>query len=203
MFDDSYNTITINSEGKYTEKGSKFLSFCFPVKSESEVKEILANLRKEYFDARHHCYAYRLGWDKSAFRFNDDGEPSGTAGRPIYGQILSNDLTNVLIVVIRYFGGTKLGVSGLINAYKIATIEALHSNKIVEIAIKDLYHIEFNYDKMSDVMKILKQPGIELIETDYNTICNITLSVTKTMTVQAYDSLTKLENTKVEYIKTI
>ncbi|MEI6347948.1 MAG: YigZ family protein [Bacteroidota bacterium] len=203
MFDDSYNTITINSEGKYTEKGSKFLSFCFPVKSEIEVKEILANLRKEYFDARHHCYAYRLGWDKSAFRFNDDGEPSGTAGRPIYGQILSNDLTNVLIVVIRYFGGTKLGVSGLINAYKIATIEALHSNKIIEIAIKDLYHIEFNYDKMSDVMKILKQPGIELIETDFNTICNITLSVTKTMTVQAYDALTKVENTKVEYIKTI
>jgi uncharacterized YigZ family protein len=203
MFDDSYNTITINSEGKYTEKGSKFLSFCYPVKSESEVKEILANLRKEYFDARHHCYAYRLGWDKSAFRFNDDGEPSGTAGRPIYGQILSNDLTNVLIVVIRYFGGTKLGVSGLINAYKIAAIEGIHANKISEVAIKDLYQIEFQYDKMSDIMKVLKQPGIELLETDYNTICNITFSVTKTMTVHAYDALTKIENTKVDFIKTI
>jgi uncharacterized YigZ family protein len=203
MFDDSYNTITINSEGKYTEKGSKFLSFCYPVKSESEVKEILANLRKEYFDARHHCYAYRLGWDKSAFRFNDDGEPSGTAGRPIYGQLLSNDLTNVLIVVIRYFGGTKLGVSGLINAYKIAAIEGIHANKISEVAIKDLYQIEFQYDKMSDIMKVLKQPGIELLETDYNTICNITFSVTKTMTVHAYDALTKIENTKVDFIKTI
>ena len=203
MFDDSYNTITINSEGKYTEKGSKFLSFCYPVKTEIEVKEILANLRKEYFDARHHCYAYRLGWDKSAFRFNDDGEPSGTAGRPIYGQLLSNDLTNVLIVVIRYFGGTKLGVSGLINAYKIAAIEAIHANKIIEVAIKDIYQIEFQYDKMSDIMKVLKQPGIELLETDYNTICNVTLSVTKTMTVHAYDALTMIENTKVDFIKTI
>lgn len=203
MFDDTYNTVINNSEGKYTEKGSKFLSFCYPVKNESEVKEILAKLKKEYFDARHHCYAYRLGWDKSAFRFNDDGEPSGTAGRPIYGQILSNDLTNVLIVVIRYFGGTKLGVSGLISAYKTAAIEAISANKIQENPIKDIYKIDFQYEKMSDVMKILKQTGVELLETNYDNDCSVTISVIKTLTVSVYDSLSKIDQTINSYIKTI
>lgn len=203
MFDDVYNTVIHNSEGKYTEKGSKFLSFCRPVKDEFEVKEVLAQLKKEYFDARHHCYAYRLGWDKSVYRFNDDGEPSGTAGRPIYGQILSNDLTNVLIVVIRYFGGTKLGVSGLINAYKTAAIEAISANKIEEVSIKDIYKIDFQYDKMSEVMKVLKQTGVELVETNYNNDCSATVSVVKTLTVMVYDSISKIEQAAISYIKTI
>ncbi len=203
MFDDAYNTVIHSSEGKYTEKGSKFLSFCHPVKDEFEVKEILTRLKKEYFDARHHCYAYRLGWDKSVYRFNDDGEPSGTAGRPIYGQILSNDLTNVLIVVIRYFGGTKLGVSGLINAYKTAAIEAISANKIEEVSIKDIYKIDFQYDKMSEVMKVLKQTGIELVETNYNNDCSATVSVVKTLTVMVYDSISKIEQAAISYIKTI
>lgn len=202
MFDDSYNTITSKSEGKYTEKGSKFLAFCFPVSKETEVKEIMAELKKEYFDARHHCYAYRLGWDKSAFRFNDDGEPSGTAGRPIYGQILSHDMTNVLIVVIRYFGGTKLGVSGLIQAYKTATIEALNSNAIVEKVIKDIYDVEFKYEAMSESMRCFKQYAVEMLETNYDTICNVRISVAKTQTVAVYDALTKIDQTVVSYIKT-
>jgi len=202
MFDDSYNTLIIKSEGKYTEKGSKFLSFCYPVKSESEIKEVLANLKKEYFDARHHCYGYRLGWDKSVYRFNDDGEPSGTAGRPIYGQILSHDLTNVLIVVIRYFGGTKLGVSGLINAYKTATIEALSMNNIIEVEIKDEYEVRFQYDKMSEVMTCVKRFFVDIIESSYDLECKIRIRVSKTQTVGVYDALTKIENTEVNYIKT-
>lgn len=203
MFDNTYLTITQASQGKYVEKGSKFLAFCYPVKTETEVKEVLARLKRDYFDARHHCYAYRLGWDKSVFRFNDDGEPSGTGGRPIYGQILSKDLTNVLIVVVRYFGGTKLGVSGLINAYKTAAIEALDDNKIQEFEIKDLYAIEFQYDKMSEVMKVLKQQGIELLETNYDTICQIRLSVVKTQTVLVYDALFKIEQLKIGFISTM
>ncbi len=202
MFDDSYYTIESKSEGKYTEKGSKFLAFCYPVTSENEVKEVMMGLKKEYFDARHHCYAYRLGWDKSVYRFNDDGEPSGTAGRPIYGQILSNDLTNVLIVVVRYFGGTKLGVSGLIQAYKSATIEAIKSNTITEKIIKDVYDVEFRYEYMSDAMKCFKQFAVEMIETNYQTICNVRIRVNKTQTVAVYDTLTKIEHTVVNYIKT-
>lgn len=202
MFDDSYNTLEIKSEGKYTEKGSKFLAFCYPVTTENEVKEILASMKKEYFDARHHCYAYRLGWDKSVYRFNDDGEPSGTAGRPIYGQILSNDLTNVLIVVIRYFGGTKLGVSGLINAYKTAAVEAIKANLIQEKMIKDVYDVEFKYEYMSDAMKCFKQYSVEMLDTNYDTVCNVRFRVVKTQTVAVYDALTKIEETVVSFIKT-
>ena len=130
MFDESYNTILKASEGSFRDKGSKFIAYLFPVTTEDKVKEILQDYKKKYYDARHHCYAYRLGWNKDAYRINDDGEPSGTAGKPIYGQILSNDLTNVLILVVRYFGGVKLGVSGLIQAYKAA---AAMPSKIIKL----------------------------------------------------------------------
>ncbi len=131
LFSDEYKTIEGLAQGQFRDKGSRFLAFAIPVNNEKEVKTQLESLRKQYYDATHHCYAWMLGFDKSAYRVNDDGEPSGTAGRPIYGQILSHDLTNILIVVIRYYGGTKLGVPGLINAYKMAAIEALFTSVAV------------------------------------------------------------------------
>ncbi|MDX9797522.1 MAG: YigZ family protein, partial [Bacteroidales bacterium] len=141
MFDDTYLTIEDRAEGVYKEKGSKFISLAFPITTQEEIKEIVKDIKKEYFDAHHHCYAYILGHDKSVFRMNDDGEPSSTAGKPIYGQLLSRDLTNVLVVVVRYFGGTKLGVSGLIQAYKQASIDVLDNAKIIERTIDEVYGV--------------------------------------------------------------
>jgi uncharacterized YigZ family protein len=177
LFTDEYKTIEASSQGTYRDKGSRFLAFAFPTKSEAEVKEQLELLKKKYYDATHHCYAYILGFDKSAYRINDDGEPSGTAGRPIYGQILSTDLTNILIVVIRYYGGTKLGVPGLIHAYKTAASEALASAGIVTRIVKEKYQIEYPYEKMNDVMKIVKDETLEVINNDFGTKCVIQVAV--------------------------
>jgi uncharacterized YigZ family protein len=157
FFDDTYQTISSSSQGIYKEKGSKFIALAFPVSSEKDIKMQLAALRKEYHDARHHCYAYCLGYDKSAWRVNDDGEPSGTAGKPIFGQIQSKDLTNILIVVMRYFGGIKLGIPGLINAYRTAAKEALGQASIVTRMVEEIYEVCFEYPLMNDVMKILKE----------------------------------------------
>ena len=137
LFSDEYKTIAEPSQGSFRDKGSKFLAFAFPAASEQEVKQHLEALRKQYYDATHHCYAYVLGFDKSAYRFNDDGEPSGTAGRPIYGQLLSADLTNTLMVVVRYYGGTNLGVPGLIHAYKTAALEAINHATILNKIVKE------------------------------------------------------------------
>jgi uncharacterized YigZ family protein len=152
-----YRTIQGKSEGLYKEKGSKFLSFAYPVNSEADVKQQLDNLRKEYFDARHHCYAYILGAEKTKFRANDDGEPNHSAGDPILGQIKSKDLTNVLIVVVRYFGGTKLGVSGLISAYKTAAEEALNNSVIVEVDVVKSIVIRYDYSSTPEIMKLVKE----------------------------------------------
>lgn len=204
MFDDSYKTIKSNSEGIYREKGSKFIALAFPVKTESQIKEILAGIKKDYFDARHHCYAYRLGWDYSAYRINDDGEPSGTAGKPIYGQILSNELTNILIVVIRYFGGIKLGVSGLINAYKTATIDAIKNSTIITNIVQDVMEVNFSYDLMSKIMTILKSDGIQILNTEYfDETVNIRFIINKTNSIQLCDQINTLENAKLIYIETI
>lgn len=179
MFDDTYKTIEIQSEGLYKDKGSKFIAIAIPVLSEEEIKEHLQQLRKKYYDARHHCYAYALGPTRDAFRINDDGEPSGTAGKPIYGQILSHDLTNILIVVIRYFGGVKLGVRGLINAYKGAAQDALNNNNIREKVIKEIYELHFDYPLMNDVMRILKEQDLEQISHDFAISCRILFAVRK------------------------
>lgn len=168
LFEDTYKTVVSNSQGVFKDKGSKFLAFCYPLKTETEVKQHIEELRKEYFDARHHCYAYILGYDKSAWRMNDDGEPSGTAGKPIYGQLQSYDLTNTLLVVIRYFGGIKLGVSGLINAYKSAAKDALENATIIEKTINEIYRLEFPYTMINDAMKMLKDNEGQIIETDFN-----------------------------------
>jgi len=164
MINDTYKTIKNTSEGVYREKGSKFLAVAIPVETEEAVKEKLVELQKMHHSARHHCYAYILGFDKSSYRLNDDGEPSGTAGKPIYGQLLSKDITNVLVVVIRYFGGTKLGVSGLITAYKTATKSALENNEIIEKQIEAQYCISFDPIEMEQVMKILKGNDISILQ---------------------------------------
>ena len=168
MFDDTYKTILERAEGLFKDKGSRFIGLAYPVKSETEVKEILAEIKKKYYDATHHCYAYYMGHIGSpSIRMNDDGEPSGTAGKPIYGQILSFGLKNVLVVVIRYFGGTKLGVSGLINAYKETAKMTLQNAKIEERKIKDIYEIEFAYPLMNAAMQVLKNEAISIKNTSY------------------------------------
>jgi len=154
MFSDTYKEIKNPIKGLYKEKGSKFISYLFPVYSEEEVKEKLEEIRKKEHAARHHCYAYILNSDKSAQRANDDGEPSSTAGKPILGQILSNNLTNILIVVVRYFGGVKLGVPGLIRSYKTAAADAISQGIFITKTIKEQYKVSFKYSQMNDVMNI-------------------------------------------------
>jgi uncharacterized YigZ family protein len=195
--DDTYKTISVESKGSYKEKGSKFLAFVFPVISEEEIKEKLAMLRKEYHDARHHCYAYRLGYDKSVFRINDDGEPSGTAGRPIYGQIVSHDLTRVLIVVIRYFGGIKLGIPGLINAYKTATKDALEKASIITRIIQEEYQVRFDYNVMNSVMKVLKEEEAVIIRQEFENSCNLDFSIRKNAGNKIFARLQKLSDVSV------
>ena len=169
----SYRTIEAPSKGIYKEKGSRFLSFAFPAGSPEEVKELLETLRKEYHDARHHCYAYMIGSDRSAWRVNDDGEPSGTAGKPILGQINAAGLTNILIVVIRYFGGTLLGVGGLINAYRSSASDAINNSSIVEHDLHDYYEIQFPFAVLNDVMRILKEENAGQSQQSFGLECSI------------------------------
>jgi len=201
LFDDTYRTIVNRSEGIYKEKGSKFIAIALPVKDENEVKSTLEQLRKEYYDARHHCYAYVLGFDKSSWRANDDGEPSGTAGRPIHGQIQSHDLTNVLIVVIRYFGGIKLGVSGLINAYKTAAADALMQAEIVERTVNEVYELRFNYEAMNDIMKIVKDDGLQLLNTQFDMECNLNFRIRKSEADRVNEKFRKTYGSKVIYLR--
>jgi len=168
LFDTEYKTVDKTSEGLYKEKGSKFIAYCKPVYHIEEFKEWLTELKLIHPQAVHHCYAYRIGYDKSQFRINDDGEPSGTAGKPIYNVLLSNDLTNVGIIVVRYFGGSLLGVPGLINAYKQSSSIAISENNIVVKSILEKADIRFDYLKMNDVMKVIKDNQVKIIaqETD-------------------------------------
>lgn len=174
---DTYKTIIAPSEGWYKDKGSKFLAFAYHVEKESEVKEIIEELKKEYYDARHHCYAWRMGYDGALTRANDDGEPSSTAGKPILGQIISRDLTNTLVVVVRYFGGTKLGVSGLIQAYKESAIEALDSAEVEERTVDSEVVINFEYVLMNSVMGVIKDMSPRIIEQVFDNDCKMVLSI--------------------------
>ena len=185
------------AEGLYKEKGSKFLAFAYPVHNTDEVKQHLEALRKEYFDARHHCYAYILGPNKDAYRVNDDGEPSGTGGRPIHGQLLSADLTDTLIVVVRYFGGILLGASGLANAYKAAARDAIGNATIVEKTIDVTYHLHFEYALMNDVMRLLKELGVQPRNQEFNLDCRLDISVRQSQSTRVYDTLSKLYGLKI------
>lgn len=177
---DEYLTITEkHSEGFYSEKRSKFLAFAVPVTSVDEVKQKVAEYQKKYYDARHVCYAYMLGAERTEFRANDNGEPSGTAGKPILGQINSNELTDVLIVVVRYFGGIKLGTSGLIVAYKAAAAEAIAAAEVVEKTVDEDVTFLFEYPFMNDVMRIVKEESPAIIDQGYDTDCSMTLRIRK------------------------
>jgi len=200
LFSDEYKTLAEPAKGTFRDKGSRFLAFAFPVAGEQEVKKQLEALRKQYYDATHHCYAYVLGFDKSAYRINDDGEPAGTAGRPIYGQILSADLTNVLIVVIRYYGGTKLGVPGLINAYKTASYDALQNASIAHRIVKELYRIEYPYELMNDVMKIIKEENLEVINNEFGMKCVIRLAVRHSEAARVSTRFSKLNQLIINYL---
>ena len=201
--EDTYQTRSAKAEGLYKEKGSKFIALAYPVTSEEEVKGILATLRKEYHDARHHCYSYIIGFKGEHWRANDDGEPSGTAGRPIYGQIQSFNLTNTLIVVIRYFGGTKLGVSGLINAYRAAATDALQQSKIVVKTVNDIYRISFGYLAMNDIMKLIKDENLNIIEQDFNTSCFVTIGIRQSKTGIVLAKIEKIDSAIANYIETL
>jgi len=191
---DSFLTISTKSEGLYKEKGSKFIAIAFPVQSVDEVKEKLEALRKSYYDARHHCYAYVLGHAGTETRANDDGEPNHSAGDPILGQIKSRELTNTLVVVIRYFGGTKLGVSGLIHAYKTAAAEALGANQIVKKDITEQITLRFPYDEMNEVMKLVKDLDLKVKGQDYDSQCVMHLEVIISQVDKLNEKVTLLNN---------
>jgi len=174
---DTYHTIDKECHGYFKDKGSKFYAFAYPVQNEEEVKEILSGIKKEHHSARHHCYAWRIGTENITFRANDDGEPSSSAGKPILGQLLSFNLTNILLVVVRYFGGTLLGVSGLINAYKNAAADALRNAEIVEKIIEKNYILDFTYNELNPVMQIVKNENLTVIKTQFEENCQIIISV--------------------------
>jgi uncharacterized YigZ family protein len=195
---DSYKTIKSVSDGSYKDKGSKFLAFAFPVENEDDVNKHRSELRKKFFDARHHVYAFCLGPESANFRSSDDGEPSNSSGPPVLGQIRSFGLTNVLIVVVRYFGGTKLGVPGLINAYKTAAREALLNADIVEKHVTLSLILRFDYRILNDVMRILKHDGIRISEQNFESECFVKILVYKSLYKQMVGWLEKLPNLKIE-----
>jgi uncharacterized YigZ family protein len=173
----TYQTLSKSSSGEFKDRGSKFYAFAFPVKSETEIKNHLEDLRKKYHDARHHCFAWKLGIDPYTVRSSDDGEPTNSAGKPILNQIESNSLSNVLIIVIRYFGGTLLGLGGLINAYRSAAREAIANNQIIEVHIKHIYLLKFSYDQMNSVMRIIKEYSIETFDQEFEISCSLKLKL--------------------------
>ena len=195
---DSYKSIPAPAEGLFKDNGSRFISFAFPVETEEEIKDIVAELKKKYHDARHHCYAYRLGYLGDRFRANDDGEPSGSAGRPILGQIDSRGLSDVLVVVVRYFGGIKLGIPGLIRAYKTSTAEALDNAGAVEKIAGKWFRIDFGYGAMNQVMKVLKDMDLRQKDQDFGNECSLKAWVRLSMEDDFKDRLSGVEGCRIE-----
>ena len=192
MNTDEYKTISATSEGYYTEKRSKFLAFAHHVETIDQVKDIIAAYRKKYYDARHVCYAYMLGPERQDFRANDDGEPSSTAGKPILGQINSNELTDILIVVVRYYGGVNLGTSGLIVAYREAAADAIAHATVETRQVEELVKYSFSYPQMNDVMRIVKDMNPRIISQTYDNVCEIVLSIRKSEAEELRQRLAKL-----------
>jgi uncharacterized YigZ family protein len=199
LFEDTYLTIKEPSEGDFRDRGSKFIGYAYPLVSEQQVKEHLAYLRAVHTGARHFCWAMRLTPDRSVFRINDDGEPSGTGGRPILNVLLSHQLTNIVIVVVRYFGGTLLGVPGLINAYKTAAEEAVKAAQIVEKTVNDIYTIRFEYLQMNDVMKLIKDQHLEVLEQQFDNQCSIQVSVRKMQVNEILSRVGNISNAVAEF----
>ena len=196
--DDLFKTIASPSEGTYTEKRSKFLAFAFPVSTVEEVKELVDAHAKKYYDARHVCYAYMLGHERLVFRANDNGEPSGTAGKPILGQINSNELTDILIIVVRYFGGVKLGTSGLIQAYKAAAAEAIAAATIIEKTVDEQICIAFEYTLMNQVMRIVKEEEPTIVSQTFDNDCLMTLAIRASLMPRLRDRLSKVDGLRLE-----
>lgn len=198
MNEDVYRTIAAPAEGIYTEKRSKFIAIALPVRTVDEVKALLEEYQKKYYDARHVCYAYMLGPQRKDFRANDNGEPSGTAGKPILGQINSNELTDILIIVVRYFGGIKLGTSGLIVAYKAAAAGALAAAEVVEKTVDECIRFWFEYPFMNDVMRVVKEEGPEIVEQGYDMDCRMTLRIRSSLMPRLRARLEKVETLRIE-----
>jgi uncharacterized YigZ family protein len=198
MKTDVFRTIESASEGQFKDRGSKFLAYAFPVCSEEQIKSYLKDIRKEHHSARHHCYAYRLGSQNESYRMNDDGEPSGTAGKPIYGQILSYDLTNILLVVVRYFGGTLLGTSGLIMAYRSASDDCLRKAVIVEGILEKEFSIMFEYEQMNNVMRIINDESLSVRKKDFNMDCTMTLVVRQSDYKRVAERFAKVPKLKLQ-----
>ncbi|MBR0433777.1 MAG: YigZ family protein [Bacteroidaceae bacterium] len=194
---DSYLTIASPSEGQITEKRSKFLAFAFPVSTVEEVKELLEEYQKKYYDARHACYAYMLGHERLVFRANDNGEPSGTAGKPILGQINSNELTDILIIVVRYFGGVKLGTSGLIQAYKAAAAEAIAAATIIEKTVDEQIIVSFEYPLMNSVMRIVKEEEPTIVAQAFDNDCQMTLAIRASLMPRLRQRLEKVDGVSI------
>ncbi len=189
---DTFRSIAAPACGLFKDKGSRFISYAYPVETESEIKEIVASLKKEYHDARHYCYAYRLGYRREQFRVNDDGEPSGSAGRPILGQIDSKELSDILVVVVRYFGGIKLGIPGLIRAYKTATADAIDNATIVEKTASKRFVLSFGYLSMNDVMKLVKDLSLTPSKQEFGMDCSMELVVRLSLVEQFLDLVGKI-----------
>lgn len=200
---DTYQTISEASHGIYKEKGSRFLAFAYPIFSEDDFKEHIQELKKLHHNARHFCYAFKLGLTENEYRYSDDGEPNNSAGKPIYGQLLSKNLTNVGIVVVRYFGGTKLGVGGLVTAYKEAAAEALNNAKIVERTVNNFYQITFDYTIMSEVMNFVKQHDLNVSKQVFENSCLIEFNIRQTEAEFTVQELEKIEGLLIKFLRTI
>jgi uncharacterized YigZ family protein len=200
MNDDVYRTVDGRSQSVFRDKGSRFIGYVIPVTSQEQIKDELESLRKEYHDARHHCYAWRLGAGGELWRVNDDGEPSGSAGKPIYGQLLSADISDVLAVVIRYFGGTKLGIPGLINAYRTATREAIETAITIEKVLYAEFSVAFGYPSMNQVMRVVREHGVEIIRNDFNIHCAIHARVRKSDLTRVSGLFEKIGKTRVSLL---
>ena len=194
---DSYKTIKSKSEGTYSELRSKFLAFAHPVTTVDEAMALVEQYQKKYYDARHVCYAYMLGHERLVFRANDNGEPSGTAGKPILGQINSNELTDILIVVVRYFGGVKLGTSGLIQAYKAAAAEAIAAATIIEKTVDEEITIAFEYPLMNQVMRVVKEEEPAILSQTFDNDCQMTLAIRASVMPRLRDRLLKVDGLRV------
>ena len=203
LFQDTYRTLASRSEGVFKDKGSKFIAYAFPMSDETQVKDFLSETKALHPKARHHCWAFRLSPARTVFRVNDDGEPSGSAGRPILNMLLSQDVTNVFVVVVRYFGGTLLGVPGLINAYKTATKEALEVGEIIEKTVNDIYSLRFDYLLMNDVMRIVKEEDLHLLKQDFDNQCQIEFELRQTQVNQVVGKFEKLEGIILNYLRTL
>jgi uncharacterized YigZ family protein len=195
---DVYKTIASPSKGIFKDKGSKFMAFAFSVSNEQEIKLHIESIKKEYFDARHHCYAYAIGINRQQQRSFDDGEPAGTAGKPIYNQIVSANLTNILVVVVRYFGGTLLGKSGLIQAYKMATIDAITNSKVIEKTENTTISLTFPYQQLNEILRILRIDGVVLKNQHYDNICSIEAEVRISLEKILVSKLLKLDEIQIQ-----